>query len=132
MGAAVPAQGRSFWEKAGFKTVVDLKPVDLPESTVSDDNPRHRARVEAAAEAAANAGEDALLDPTTAFGSFLKGEMLLFTDTPLMAKALSGAMPGDDTESEVMAGDGDTEAEVRPGRGRRGRCLGRSNLVKPS
>lgn len=96
--AAVPEQGVKFWKHCGFHSVVSLKPPvePLPEVLPNGKPMTKFARIRAAAaasaraaEAAATSGEDALEDPLDAFGTFLKQNMLLFTDTPLIAKALS-------------------------------------------
>lgn len=66
--AAVPVQGRKFWKGCGFKVAVPLAKED------SDD-----------AEPGLGAG---LGEPVSALGEFLRDHMLLFNDTPLVAKAL--------------------------------------------
>lgn len=65
--AAVPVQGRSFWSKCGYEVVVPL-----------------------AAEQDERLGHDAPGpgDPSTALGGFLRQNMVLFSDTPLVAKVL--------------------------------------------
>lgn len=68
--AAVPAQGCQFWKRCGFKVAVPLAKED------GDD-----------AEPGLGAG---LGEPVSALGEFLRDHMLLFNDTPLVAKALKG------------------------------------------
>merc|ERR1712066_845426 len=74
--AAVPAQGMSFWTKrCGFEVVVPLK---------ADRNE-----------------EEYFEEPLNELGAFLLRHMLLFTDTPLVAKELSGGSSGKDKNHET-------------------------------
>merc|ERR1711879_366649 len=61
--AAVPIQGLTFWQRCGYEIVVPLKKEGVM--------------------------EPGLDEPLTAFGGFLLNHMLLFTDTPLVAKILT-------------------------------------------
>lgn len=65
--AAVPRQGVRFWARADLHTAVDLKAKTARDSGDED---------------------DPLVEPSDALGAFLKKRMLLFSDTPLRAKAL--------------------------------------------
>lgn len=79
--AAVPKQGRRFWETCGYTTLVPLK-----------DSDGGAGSADAAASAAVhqdNAMEEACLgEPTSALGEYLLANMLLFSDTPLVGKVL--------------------------------------------
>merc|ERR1712146_803611 len=72
--AAVPVQGMAFWTKrCGFQVVVPLKdgqdhPVVAGDTTKAEH----------------------LDEPVNELGEFLLQHMLLFTDTPLVAKVLAG------------------------------------------
>lgn len=72
--AAVPCQGESFWRKCGYEVAVPLmetaKGSSDTEESVSN-NP-------------------GLGEPLTHLGEFLVKNMMLFTDTPLVAKLLTG------------------------------------------
>lgn len=74
--AAVPQQGRSFWKKCGYEVVVPLKDGECDETGQA---PGIRSKKEG----------PGLDEPNSAFGAFLVENMLLFTDTPLVAKTLS-------------------------------------------
>lgn len=70
--AAVPVQGRGFWTRNGYEVVVPLKHDEesgKEDPGVGGDGPF-------------------LAEPLTELGAFLLNHMLLFTDTPLMAKVL--------------------------------------------
>mmetsp|Transcript_30015 Transcript_30015/g.69901 ORF Transcript_30015/g.69901 Transcript_30015/m.69901 type:complete len:420 (+) Transcript_30015:75-1334(+) len=80
--AAVPHQGCAFWTSNGYRVAVPCTdgPLESPD-------------------AAQEPGP--FLDATTgAFGQYLFRHMLLFTDTPLMAKVLSDAAPSPPTETD--------------------------------
>lgn len=73
--AAVPHQGMNFWTgRCGFEVVVPLK-TDTTEA-------------------------DCLGEPLNNLGDFLLRHMLLFTDTPLVAKELSGGGHSDKDENQ--------------------------------
>eukprot|EP00746_Dinoflagellata_sp_MGD_P016787 gnl/MRDRNA2_/MRDRNA2_138131_c0_seq1.p1 gnl/MRDRNA2_/MRDRNA2_138131_c0~~gnl/MRDRNA2_/MRDRNA2_138131_c0_seq1.p1 ORF type:complete len:489 (-),score=86.54 gnl/MRDRNA2_/MRDRNA2_138131_c0_seq1:24-1490(-) len=71
--AAVPVQGHGFWTRNGFEVVVPLKDLDDVPSNVAVAKP---------------ADPPGLGEPLTELGVFLLDQMLLFTDTPLVAKVL--------------------------------------------
>jgi len=74
--AAVPVQGMSFWtERCGFEIVVPLK------SSTTGAEEYHDAK---------DKDIQPLGEPVNELGQFLLQHMLLFTDTPLVAKVLSG------------------------------------------
>jgi GNAT superfamily N-acetyltransferase len=70
--AAVPKQGISFWHKCGYTEAVPLN------SKVDPDN------------AGIDPKEPGLGEPLTPLGVFLNENMLLFTDSPLVVKTLTG------------------------------------------
>lgn len=71
--AAVPVQGYGFWTKNGFQVHVPLQEgKEVP-------------RPVAVAKSKAGPG---LAEPLTELGAFLRDHMVLFTDTPLVAKVL--------------------------------------------
>merc|ERR1712241_1108207 len=73
--AAVPAQGMSFWTKRrGFEVVVPLK-TEIRSSEGFQD--------------AVSDETEYLGEPVNDLGDFLVRHMVLFTDTPLVAKDLS-------------------------------------------
>lgn len=76
--AAVPNQGTSFWSRSGFSVAVPLigkERQDSPDGAPTETEGLH------------------LGEPTTALGEYLLANMLLFSDTPLMAKILGPEMP---------------------------------------
>jgi len=68
--AAVPCQGLSLWRGCGYEVAVPLLETSKGGSEALDTNP-------------------GLGEPLTALGDFLLTNMLLFTDTPLVAKMLA-------------------------------------------
>jgi hypothetical protein len=73
--AAVPVQGMSFWtQRCGFKVVVPLKTETKSSEEFQD---------------AMSDAAECLGHPVNELGDFLLRHMLLFTDTPLVAKELS-------------------------------------------
>merc|ERR1712032_1601167 len=67
--AAVPAQGMNLWTvRCGFEIVVPLRTGACPDGGVDEEHP--------------------LGEPVNGLGDFLLRHMLLFTDTPLVAKVL--------------------------------------------
>merc|ERR1712110_985529 len=72
--AAVPHQGMSFWSRAGYGKIVLLKDTDEASIEHETDKTCNPCSV--------------LQEPITPFGKFLFQNMLLFTDTPLLAKYL--------------------------------------------
>lgn len=75
--AAVPAQGRRFWKRCGYKVEVPLaEEEERDDASCSSRSPRP----------GPGPGE-----PVSALGEFLRERMLLFTDTPLVAKVLQVA-----------------------------------------
>jgi len=79
--AAVPKQGRRFWETCGYTTLVPLK---------DSDGGAGSADSAASADALLDKGmeETCLGEPTSALGEYLLANMLLFSDTPLVGKVL--------------------------------------------
>eukprot|EP00445_Apocalathium_hangoei_P028246 CAMPEP_0203914764 /NCGR_PEP_ID=MMETSP0359-20131031/55622_1 /ASSEMBLY_ACC=CAM_ASM_000338 /TAXON_ID=268821 /ORGANISM="Scrippsiella Hangoei, Strain SHTV-5" /LENGTH=361 /DNA_ID=CAMNT_0050841129 /DNA_START=60 /DNA_END=1145 /DNA_ORIENTATION=- len=71
--AAVPHQGRRFWAKQGYLVHATLIEIALQGD---GDNLSESSKMQTT------------LEPGTALGEFLKSKMLLFTDTPLVAKVL--------------------------------------------
>jgi len=72
--AAVPHQGMSFWSRAGYGKVVLLK--DTDDASIEHEMDRDCKPC------------SVFQEPITPFGTFLFQNMLLFTDTPLLAKSL--------------------------------------------
>merc|ERR1719203_1295654 len=66
--AAVPKQGISFWTRCGYEVAVPLE--------------------ETATEGSEPSGPPRLGEPRSELGAFLLQKMLLFSDTPLVAKVL--------------------------------------------
>jgi len=70
--AAVPKQGVSFWSRCGYEVVVPLESPPQEQPSISE----------------AEAHVPNLGEPCNDLGAFLLQKMLLFTDTPLVAKVL--------------------------------------------
>jgi len=79
--AAVPRQGVSFWKKCGYKREVPLKKARARSAESNDDAP-------GGGEIDKEASMNPLEEPATALGKYLLANMLLFSDTPLVAKVL--------------------------------------------
>jgi GNAT superfamily N-acetyltransferase len=74
--AAVPKQGVSFWQKCGYTVAIPLKSIE--DSNSAEVDPK----------------EPGLGEPLTPLGFFLRENMLLFTDTPLVVKMFHDAEIG--------------------------------------